>query len=104
MQLVLSSLIAVRKRLFRASFVAVALLLMLAASTACPTGHANCDMGDMTFAAESSDICVLGCGVLLPVEVAPDFIEAVTTNPRPDHTTGFGLLPQRTFRPPRTLA
>ena len=104
MHFVWSSLIVGRMRLFRASFVAIALMLMLAASTACPTGHTNCDMGDMPFAAESSDVCILGCGVLLPAELAPEFVAGVATLPQADHTTGIGLLPEPAFRPPRGLA
>jgi hypothetical protein len=102
----LSDLIAARKRLFRASFIIIALGLMLATANACPTGQTDCDMADMASGIESPDVCILACGVPLPiaVTVAPEFIGTVASLPRPDHSTGIGLLPEPDFRPPRILA
>lgn len=99
-------LIAAPMRLFRASFIVFALGLMVATANACPTGQTDCDMGDMASGIESPDVCVLACGVPLPNEVmvAPEFIGTVAALPRPDHSTGIGLLPEPDFRPPRTLA
>ena len=99
-------LIAAPTRLFRASFIVFALGLMVATANACPTGQTDCDMGDMASGIESPDVCVLACGVPLPNEVmvAPEFIGTVAALPRPDHSTGIGLLPEPDFRPPRTLA
>lgn len=102
----LFGLIATRMRLFRASLIMIALGLMLATANACPTGQTDCDMGDMASGIESPDVCILACGVPLPIEVmvAPEFIGTVASLPRPDHSTGIGLLPEPEFRPPRTLA
>ncbi|WP_194678732.1 hypothetical protein [Gemmobacter nanjingensis] len=102
----LSALIAARMRLFRASFILFALGLMLATANACPTGQTDCDMDDMASGIESSEVCMLACGVPLPIEVmvAPELIGTVAALPKPDHSTGIGLLPEPDFRPPRTLA
>ncbi|MES2539942.1 MAG: hypothetical protein V4583_05070 [Pseudomonadota bacterium] len=102
----LPGLIAARMRLFRAIFIMFALGLMLATANACPTGQTDCDMGDMASGFESSEVCILACGVPLPIEVvvAPEFIGTVASLPRPDHSTGIGRLPEPDFRPPRTLA
>ena len=102
----LFGLIAARMRLLRACAIMIALGLMLATANACPTGQTDCDMGDMASGIESPDVCVLACGVPLPIEVmvAPEFISTVAALPRPDHSTGIGLLPEPGFRPPRTLA
>ncbi len=84
----------------------IAFGLMLATANACPTGQTDCDMGDMAAGVESPDVCILACGVPLPIEVtvAPEFIGTVVSLPRPDHSTGIGLLPEPDLRPPRTLA
>ena len=102
----LSGLIAARMRFFRASFIMFALALMLATANACPTGQTDCIMSDMASGIESSEVCVLACGVPLPIEVvvAPEFIGTVASLPRPNHSTGIGLFPEPDFRPPRTLA
>lgn len=93
-------------KLFRASFIMFALGLILATANACPTGQTDCDMGDMASGIESPEVCILACGVPLPIEVmaAPEFIGTVASLPRPDHSTGIGLLPEPDFRPPRTFA
>lgn len=102
----LSGLIAARMKLFRASLIMIAIGLMLAAASACPTGQTDCDMGDMASAFESPDVCILACGVPLPIEVmvTPEFIGTVASLPRPDHSIGIGLIPEPEFRPPRSLA
>jgi hypothetical protein len=99
-------LIALRFRLFRATFVVAALALMLATANVCPTGQTTCHMSDMPSQAETADVCILACGVLLPVAalVAPEFIGTISSLPLPDKTTGVGLLPEPAFRPPRILA
>lgn len=102
----LFGLIAAPMRLLRASFIMFALGLMLATANACPTGQTDCDMGDMASGIESSEVCILACGVPLPIEVmvAPEFIGTVASLPRPNHSTGIGLLPEPDFRPPRSFA
>lgn len=102
----LSGLIVARMKLFRASFIMIALGLMLATANTCPTGQTDCDMADMASGIERSEVCVLACGVPLPIEVmvAPEFISTVASLPRPDNSTGIGLLPEPDFRPPRILA
>ena len=102
----LSSSIARLSRLFRATFVVATLALMLAATNVCPTGQTTCHMSDMPSQMESSDVCILACGVLLQVEVmvAPEFIGAISSLPLPGSSTGIGLLPEPAFRPPRNLS
>ena len=93
-------------RLFRASFVVIALGLTMTVANGCPTGQTDCDMADMTETAQPAEICVLACGVLLPIEVvvAPHFLGSVSTLPLPDASTGISILPEPAFRPPRFLA
>jgi len=90
-------------RLFRASLIVIALGLTIAVANVCPTGQTDCDM---TKTAQPADICVLACGVLLPVTVvvASPFFGGVSTLPLPDASTGISILPEPAFRPPRFLA
>lgn len=93
-------------RLFRASFVVMALGWMLAVANVCPTGQTDCDMADMTETAQPADVCILACGVPLLADMvaAPVFTGSVSSLPLPDSSMGIGLLPEPAFRPPRFLA
>jgi hypothetical protein len=93
-------------RLFRASFIVIALGLTMAVANVCPTGQTDCDMADMTETTQPADICVMACGVLLPVDVvvAHHFLGSVSTLRLPDASTGVSFLPEPAFRPPRFLA
>lgn len=93
-------------RLFRASFIVLALGWTMVVANVCPTGQTHCDMADMTETTQHADVCILACGVLLPADVAaaPAFTESVSSLPLPDASMGIGLLPEPAFRPPRVLA
>jgi hypothetical protein len=72
----------------------------------CPTGQTDCHMKDMAETMSPAGICVLACGVVLPVEImaAPDFLGSTSTLPLPDALKGVSFLSEPAFRPPRFLA
>ena len=53
---------------FRAIFLFIALGLSLATTNVCPAGQSDCEMADMDAGVEMSAVCILACGVLLPVK------------------------------------
>lgn len=106
MRLSLIIFIASMLRLCRASLVVLALGLTLAMTNVCPTGQTDCDMPEMAKTMEPAGVCVLACGVLLPVGMAvtPDFSSNASSIPLPEALTGISFLPEPAFRPPRFFA
>lgn len=95
----LTGLITAGTRLFRVGCVAIALGLMLATADICPAGHTDCDMGDMASSVENTEVCILACGVLLPVDLVlgPEFIGLISSLALPDPSIGKGFHPEPGF-------